>query len=60
MYGSAAAASAAFLPIALTDSGWRLLIFPVALAASGVASTVFGVTQGVTASRSALRTCSAG
>ncbi|MCT9931421.1 MFS transporter [Planotetraspora sp. A-T 1434] len=46
MYGSASIATLASLPVAATAPGWRLLIFPVALAASGVASTIFGVTQG--------------
>jgi MFS family permease len=46
MYGSAAAGAVCFLPLALTGPGPRLLIFPVALALSGVATTVFSVTQG--------------
>ncbi|MEU8174632.1 MFS transporter [Microbispora hainanensis] len=46
MYGAAWAATVCVAPLALTAAGPRLLILPVALAASGVATTVFSVAQG--------------
>ncbi|NJP23955.1 MFS transporter [Microbispora sp. SCL1-1] len=46
MYGSAWAATVCIAPLALTAAGPRLLILPAALAASGVATTVFSVAQG--------------
>ncbi|MBX6386689.1 MAG: MFS transporter [Microbispora sp.] len=46
MYAAAWAATVCFAPLALTAAGPRLLIFPVALLASGVVTTVFGVAQG--------------
>ncbi|WP_432925587.1 MFS transporter [Microbispora sp. CA-135349] len=46
MYASAWAATVCTAPLALTAAGPRLLILPVALAASGVATTVFSVAQG--------------
>ncbi|WP_165900485.1 MFS transporter [Microbispora triticiradicis] len=46
MYASALAATLFIPPLAFTGGGARLLIFPAALAASGVATTVFSVAQG--------------
>ncbi|MEU7882673.1 MFS transporter [Microbispora bryophytorum] len=46
MYAAAWAATVCTAPLALTAAGPRLLILPVALAASGVATTVFSVAQG--------------
>ncbi|GAB3906246.1 MFS transporter [Microbispora bryophytorum] len=46
MYAAAWAATLCTAPLALTAAGPRLLILPVALAASGVATTVFSVAQG--------------
>ncbi|MEV4455873.1 MFS transporter [Microbispora sp. NPDC049633] len=46
MYAAAWAATLCTAPLALTAAGWRLLILPVTLAASGVATTVFSVAQG--------------
>ncbi|MEN3534518.1 MFS transporter [Microbispora sp. ZYX-F-249] len=46
MYAAAWAATLCTAPLALTAAGWRLLILPAALAASGVATTVFSVAQG--------------
>ncbi|GGO04679.1 MFS transporter [Microbispora rosea subsp. aerata] len=46
MYASAWAATVAIAPLALTAAGPRLLVLPAALAASGVAATVFSVAQG--------------
>ncbi|GIH60245.1 MFS transporter [Microbispora siamensis] len=46
MYAAAWAATVCTAPLALTTAGPRLLILPVALAASGVATTVFSVAQG--------------
>ncbi|WP_182899585.1 MFS transporter [Microbispora sp. H10830] len=46
MYAAAWAATVCTAPLALTAEGPRLLILPVALAASGVATTVFSVAQG--------------
>nr|WP_191910257.1 MFS transporter [Microbispora cellulosiformans] len=46
MYASALAATLFLPPLVFTAGGARLLIFPAALAASGVATTVFSVAQG--------------
>ncbi|WP_182875388.1 MFS transporter [Microbispora sp. H10670] len=46
MYASALAATLFIPPLAFTGGGARLLIFPAALAASGIATTVFSVAQG--------------
>lgn len=46
MYGAAWAATVCVAPLALTAAGPRLLILPAALAAGGVATTVFSVAQG--------------
>ncbi len=46
MYAAAWAATVCTAPLALTAAGPRLLILPVALAAGGVATTVFSVAQG--------------
>ncbi|KAB8181254.1 MFS transporter [Microbispora catharanthi] len=46
MYAAAWAATVCTAPLALTAAGPRLLILPVALAAAGVATTVFSVAQG--------------
>jgi MFS family permease len=43
--GSAAMVAVSYVPIALTGPGWRLAIFPIALAVVGSASTVLNVTQ---------------
>lgn len=46
MYAAAWAATVCAAPLALTAAGPRLLILPAAMAATGVATTVFSVAQG--------------